>query len=294
MEINESNLDPIQPTLCKDIFIGPDYKVMKTKVKNQILDNFYKWLKKMGYDYEQVVQEIRLEGSSAGYQYTEVSDLDVSIISSIPDSEINKLWSILPNGEKLEGTQMDINYYLLRSDEHDTNEATPGIYDILNDKWLKEPSLENVKKRIPFSYIMEIVKFFTSGISNRLLELDSDKLELENLNKLTDAEIDKQEKEKLISLKETEIKADLDAIYVGYCMLKSLRHQAYAGAKKDDNGNEKIKSWYPIPLIMELKDTEKFDNPASSLSNLVYKGVEKTGVYNLMEKALQEREKYSK
>lgn len=285
--LNESTLDPIQKTRCKDLFIGPEYDTIKSSVKSQILDNLYNWLKKMGYDYEQVITSVRIEGSSIGFQYTPTSDIDVSIISSIPDNEIDKLWKLLPNGQCVKGTEMPINYYMLRSNETDTDKATTDIYDLLNDKFTKQTPLEEIKREIPYSYVIEIAKFFTAGIDDRINELEADKTELEFLKKLTDKEIKEEEKKDLIARKETEIKADLDSIYVAHCMLKSLRHQAY-GKKGEGDG------WYPIPIILELKDTEKFDDPNHSISNLVYKMIEQLGYFKKLEDLEKEREKLAK
>ena len=285
--LNESTLDPIQKTRCKDLFIGPGYETIKSSVKSQILDNLYNWLKKMGYDYEQVITSVRIEGSSIGFQYTPTSDIDVSIISSIPDNEIDKLWKLLPNGQCVKGTEMPINYYMLRSNETDTDKATTDIYDLLNDKFTKQTPLEEIKREIPYSYVIEVAKFFTAGIDDRINELEADKTELEFLKKLTDKEIKEEEKKDLIARKETEIKADLDSIYVAHCMLKSLRHQAY-GKKGEGDG------WYPIPIILELKDTEKFDDPNHSISNLVYKMIEQLGYFKKLEDLEKEREKLAK
>ena len=285
--LNESTLDPIQKTRCKDLFIGPEYETIKSSVKSQILDNLYNLLKKMGYDYEQVITSVRIEGSSIGFQYTPTSDIDVSIISSIPDNEIDKLWKLLPNGQCVKGTEMPINYYMLRSNETDTDKATTDIYDLLNDKFTKQTPLEEIKREIPYSYVIEVAKFFTAGIDDRINELEADKTELEFLKKLTDKEIKEEEKKDLIARKETEIKADLDSIYVAHCMLKSLRHQAY-GKKGEGDG------WYPIPIILELKDTEKFDDPNHSISNLVYKMIEQLGYFKKLEELEKEREKLAK
>lgn len=285
--LNESTLSPIQPTRCKDLFMGPNYEIIKSSVKNQILDNLYNWLKKMGYDYEKVITSVRIEGSSIGFQYEKTSDIDVSIISTIPDNEIDKLWKILPNGQNVKDTEMPINYYMLRSHETNTEKNTADIYDLLSDQWIKKTDVKDIKRKIPFNYVIEIAKFFTAGIDDRINELEADRAELEFLNKLTEKEIEKEEKEELISKKETEIKADLDAIYVAHCMLKSLRHQAF-GKKGEEDG------WYPIPIIMELKDTEKYDDPNNSVSNLVYKMIETLGYFKKLEEYEKEREKLLK
>lgn len=281
-EISESVIDPIQPTRCKDLFIAPEYQVLKSRVKNQILDILYKWLKKMGFDYEHVIREIRIEGSSIGFQYTPTSDIDVSVISDIPDEKISEIWKILPNGTNVDGTTMPINYYLLRSNETDTKDTTADIYDILNDKWLKQTPLEEVKKNIPYSYVIEVAKFFTAGVDDRINEYEADKNELEYLKSLTKIEISDDDKADLIARKETEIKSDLDAIYFAHCMLKAIRHQAF-GKKGVSEG------WYPV--IIDIKEPKEYDDPNSSLSNRCYKIIEKLGYFEKLEKYEKEREK---
>lgn len=285
--LTENILDPIQKTRCKDLFLAPNYEVIKTSVKNQILDNFYNWFKKMGYDYEKDITQIRIEGSSVGFQYGATSDVDVSIITTLKDSEIEKIRKLLPNGVNVKNTTMPINYYLLRVEEANAFNTTTDIYDLLSDTFIKKTPLSEIKRKVPFSYVIEVTKFFTSGVDNRINELEADKAELEFLEKLSDAEIEEEEKKKLIAQKETEIKADLDSLYVAHCMLKSLRHQAY-GKRTENDG------WYPIPVILELKDTEKYDDPNNSISNSVYKCVEKLGYFKKLEKYEKEREKYIK
>ena len=107
--LNENVLDPICKTRNPDLFIGPDYQVLQSKVKNQILDVIYKWLEKMGYDYEQVVRSIHIIGSSVGWQYTDTSDIDVSVETSIEPEKIKQIWKLLPNGQLLKNHP--INYY---------------------------------------------------------------------------------------------------------------------------------------------------------------------------------------
>lgn len=284
--INESTLDPIQETRCKDLFIGPEYKVLKSKVKNQILDILYKWLKKMGYDYEKVIKQIRIEGSSIGFQYTKTSDIDVSIISTLPNKEIDNIWKLLPNGQNVTGTTMPINYYMLRPGEEKSEDATQDMYDVLKDEWLKQSKFEEIKREVPFSYVIEIAKFFTAGVDDRINEYEADNTELKYLKSLTKAEIKPDEQKELIAQKEQEIKADLDSIYIAHCMLKSLRHQAYG--KKEQPGT----GWYPV--IIDIKEPEEFNDPNHSIANLVYKAIEKLGYFEKLEKYEYERDKLKK
>ena len=271
--LNENILDPVQETRCKDLFIGPDYQVLQTKVKNQILDPIYKWLEKMGYPYEEHVRSIHIIGSSVGWQYTNTSDIDVSIETDIDPAKIKQIWKLLPNGQLLK--EHPVNYYLT-SDLKDVSESE-NAYDVLKDVWVKKQNKEDIEKRVPFSYIMEITKFFLSGVDDRIQEYEADKLELDYLNSVSkDDGVDDQEKQKLIAQKETELKADLDSIYIAHLMLKGFRNQAFRDGHAAD-------------LIIDIKSKGN-----SSINNTIYKMVEKMGYFEKLEKYEKEREKLLK
>lgn len=272
-EILENVLDPITQTRCKDLFIGPDYQVLQTKVKNQILDPIYKWLEKMGYPYEEHVRSIHIIGSSVGWQYTNTSDIDVSIETDIDPAKIKQIWKLLPNGQLLK--EHPVNYYLT-SDLKDVSESE-NAYDVLKDVWVKKQNKEDIEKRVPFSYIMEITKFFLSGVDDRIQEYEADKVELDYLNSVSkDDGVDEQEKQKLIAQKETELKADLDSIYIAHLMLKGFRNQAFRDGHAAD-------------LIIDIKSKGN-----SSINNTIYKMVEKMGYFEKLEKYEKEREKLLK
>lgn len=271
--LNENILDPVTQTRCKDLFIGPDYQVLQTKVKNQILDPIYKWLEKMGYPYEEHVRSIHIIGSSVGWQYTNTSDIDVSIETDIDPAKIKQIWKLLPNGQLLK--EHPVNYYLT-SDLKDVSESE-NAYDVLKDVWVKKQNKEDIEKRVPFSYIMEITKFFLSGVDDRIQEYEADKVELDYLNSVSkDDGVDDQEKQKLIAQKETELKADLDSIYIAHLMLKGFRNQAFRDGHAAD-------------LIIDIKSKGN-----SSINNTIYKMVEKMGYFEKLEKYEKEREKLLK
>lgn len=271
--LNENILDPVTRTRCKDLFIGPDYQVLQTKVKNQILDPIYKWLEKMGYPYEEHVRSIHIIGSSVGWQYTNTSDIDVSIETDIDPAKIKQIWKLLPNGQLLK--EHPVNYYLT-SDLKDVSESE-NAYDVLKDVWVKKQNKEDIEKRVPFSYIMEITKFFLSGVDDRIQEYETDKVELDYLNSVSkDDGVNEQEKQKLIAQKETELKADLDSIYIAHLMLKGFRNQAFRDGHAAD-------------LIIDIKSKGN-----SSINNTIYKMVEKMGYFEKLEKYEKEREKLLK
>ena len=271
--LNENILDPVQETRCKDLFLGPDYQVLQTKVKNQILDPIYKWLEKMGYPYEEHVRSVHIIGSSVGWQYTNTSDVDVSIETDIDPAKIKQIWKLLPNGQLLK--EHPVNYYLT-SDLKDVTESE-NAYDVLKDTWIKKQSKDDLKKHIPFGYVVEITKFFLSGVDDRIQEYEADKLELDYLNSVSkDDGIDEQEKQNLIAEKESELKADLDAIYIAHQMLKAFRWQAFQGDR-------------PAELLIDVKTKAN-----GSINNLVYKMVEKMGYFEKLEKYEKERKKMLK
>lgn len=261
--LNENILDPVQETRCKDLFLSPDYQTLQSKVKSQILDPIYKWLEKYGYPYEEHVRSVHIIGSSVGWQYTDSSDIDVSIETDIPAETIKKIWKQLPNGNLL--GKHPINYYLT-SDLKDVSDSE-NAYNVLQDTWVKKQNKEELKKHIPFSYTMEIAKFFLSGVDDRIQEYETDKVELEYLKAAgKDDGISDEERNKLISLKENELKADLDAINVAHQMLKAFRWQAFQGNN-------------PTELIIDIKTKAN-----GSVNNLIYKCVEKMGYFDKLKK----------
>lgn len=264
MEILENVLDPVQATRCKELFIAPEYQTIQTKVKNQILDPIYNWLEKYGYPYEESVRSIHIIGSSVGWQYTELSDIDVSIETNIPPEKIKKIWMELPNGNLL--GKHPINYYLT-SDLKDVSESE-NAYDLLQDTWVKKQNKEELEKQTPFSYVMEIAKFFLSGVDDRFQEYETDKVELDYLKSLTKEDgIDEEETNRLIAQKEIELKADLDSIYIAHQMLKGFRNKAFRDGTPSD-------------LIIDIKT--KSGN--SSINNLIYKCCERMGYFEKLEK----------
>lgn len=269
--INENILDPIHKELCSDIFLK---EIMKGKVKSYILDTIYKWLQKMGYDERKVVKSIYLIGSSSGYQYTDGSDMDVSIEVDIPNDTVKKIWSLLPNGNNLPNTKHPVNYYLtINKDDVDRSKSA---YDILNDTWLKRENKDDEKKQIiPMGYAMEVAKFFFIGAENRINEYERDAQELEWLKKLNpeEHEITQQEIDEKVVLKETELRSDLDAIHVAYNIIKSFRKEAFDKKETD--------------LLLDIK----INNPNNSINNVLYKLCENTGLLDKLHYYEVERQK---
>lgn len=262
-ELKESILDPINDHLCSDIF--DDKMKMKEPVRNAITSTFIKWWKKMGFEESQIIR-FAMIGSSAGYQYSKSSDIDVNVQVNISESNFNEIWKMLPNGNNLLKTAHPINYYLI-TDDQGVKDAD-SAYDVLKDKWIKEPKKSEYKA--PYNYGLEIAKFFMYGIDNKIAELDRDiqdlKMYKEYLND-KDANIDKEQLNDMIAMKETEIKADLDSLGIAHHLARSFRQEAF------ENGYE------PKFLI-----TIKMKGPNESLNNVVYKILERYGYFDKITK----------
>ena len=270
MDLQENALDPINKTLSDDLFISGK-EVIKSQVKDFIIDNFLKWFEKIGHKKEEV-KGVYIIGSSIGYQYTDTSDIDITIDTDLKEEEIEKLIDILPNNNVLLKTKHPVNYYFKTLEQ--TKKDTDVIYDLYNDKWIKKSKKEETK--IPASYILEITKFFMSGIQDRLAELDRDKIELETFKNYSPEKLDVSQKEidELVSQKETEIKADLDALYVAYHIIRGFRKEAFG-----DEGE-----------ALEISIDINVKNPNYSINNLIYKTLEKFKYIEKLQEAKKERE----
>ena len=269
MDLTENALDPIEKTLSPDIFITGK-EIIKEKVKNYLMDTFLRWFIKMGYD-KKNIKSIYVIGSNVGYQYTEVSDLDVSVEVDLETEVVKKIWPLLPNGNIIPDTKHSANYYLT-VDKSDV-EQSDSAYDLQNDRWLKKPSKE--KNNVPFSYLTEIAKFFTAGLQNRMAEYEQDKYELEMFKKYSPEkeEFDKKEIDDLIAQKEIEIKADIDALRIAKHVIKAFRNEAF---REDD----------PFEISIDIK----VKKPNYSINNLVYKLLEGYGYFEKLSKIFDEVE----
>lgn len=277
MNLNENALDPIQKTRCQDIFIAPDKDIVKEKVKYFILDTFLKWFKKMGYGKEKI-KTMYLIGSSLGYQYTDTTDIDVHIEVDFSQEKADELGKLLPNGNILPDTKHPIQFYLTTNLKDVKN--SDNAYDLIKDKWLQKSDKDNIQ--VPVSQILEISKFFMAGIEDRLAEYKRDKKELEIYKSYSTEkqEITQKELDDLINNKENEIKADLDALFVGYHVIRGLRKEVFV------NGENNIDS----PDLEYLIDIQT-KKPNYSISNLIYKTLERFGYLETLHDVMEERKK---
>lgn len=270
--VNESVLDPVHKTLAKDVWTE-DQK-LKDKHREYIVNTLEEWLDKMEIGKEP--EQIAIVGSITTYQYSKYSDIDVNVVIDLSDEERKELIKYLPNETPLPGTNHPVNYYLAE-DAGENVRKKPSAYDVINDKWIKEPKLENIK--YPYSYVIEIAKFFMDGIDDRIAEYERDKIELElyrEYKKDKNVIISNEEAQKAIEQKSIEIKADLDALHVAHKLVKAFRKKAF----EDD---------YEPDFLIDIKSA----NRDFSINNLVYKSLERFGYLDKLNKFEKERDSYA-
>jgi len=151
------------------------------------------------------------------------------------------------------------------------NKKSGAIYDILKDKWIREPSVDKKKDVFNnFKAVTEIARFFILGVNAVIAEYEMDKQSL----KIYENYDDKDDEIRAVKEhKEFELKADLDCLYIAKHILKSLRKEAYTSDK-----------------LLKIKTDIKVKDSDTSINNLIYKYVEKLGYFDKLEKILKERE----
>lgn len=269
--LNESVLDPIHKTRCRKIFDNND--IMLPAVKKQIVDNFEDWKSKCGKDFK--VMHIYQIGSSSGFQYTDTSDIDVSVVTDLDEPTRQELVATLPNGKLVDGTQMPINYYFNSPGNPFNLKNAENCYDVLNGTWIKK--VPSSKLVIPYSYLLELAKFFMNSLDLTFSQLERDKQEYLQDKALDPNEVDISEKEKKEAMdkKIVDIKADLDSLRMGNHVIRGFLHEVYY-----ENGESAVP---PFQLTITMPTV---DDPRLSVNNLVYKILEKYGYRERIDKTI--------
>jgi hypothetical protein len=120
---------------------------IKEKIKNRLIEISYLWMKEADLP-ENIIEDIVLTGSFAGYNYTEFSDIDIHIIIDKDKLGCEELIDdFLFDKKKIFGEKhnitidgSDVEVYA-----QDINEKIPkneAVYSLLNNKWIIEPSKE--------------------------------------------------------------------------------------------------------------------------------------------------------
>lgn len=124
---------------------------LKPEVKDKIIEIVAEFLKEFSkVEVELEVQDVILTGSNASYNYTKDSDLDIHIIADTSNIEDTlKLHKVIYDAYKsnfnrkfeIELNSVPVELYV---ETQDTPLVSNGIYSVLEDEWVKEPTKDTI------------------------------------------------------------------------------------------------------------------------------------------------------
>lgn len=266
MDLKESILDIPRKDYCGNIL--NDNGKMKDEVLSQIKDTINLWKEQINFDFK--IKGIEAKGSLLSKRYNNTSDLDVSILTNMTEDQVNEVYSILPKGENIKGTEHPIDFYLLGENDKVEEKNLDNIYDVMNNKWIKRT--EEYENEIPTDYLIQVCNFYINGCVIALNNYKNDKTLLEYYKSLDPEshDISKEEKVSIIEDKKRDLKADLDSLRIALHMITSFRTEAYEEA--------------PFNINIEIKS----DNPHNSINEQLAKILEKFGIREELRDAVDE------
>jgi len=139
--------DQLNPTIW-DNPDNPSDAVMKEEIRLQLIEIANKFIEFLGYDI--FVQDITMTGSLSNYNWSKFSDIDLHIMYDFNESgqekelyqDLFKLKKTLFNSTH----DITVKGYEVELYVQDTNEPhiSTGVYSVLFNEWLVEPSKEEV------------------------------------------------------------------------------------------------------------------------------------------------------
>lgn len=272
--IRESALDPIQKTRNREIF-GPGDD-LQGSVRDFIVDTFEEW--KDNYDTDFDIKNIYFIGSSAGFQYTTTSDIDINVETTLTQEEKKQALKLLPNGNMLPGTTHPVNYFLFADDEEFEKNNSIDIYDVLNDEWVKKSDQDDLE--VPFQYLADMSSFFMNAIDLAISDYKRDALEFEQVTKLNidDVVTDAHDKEEQVNRIRMNLMSDLDALKMARHVVRSFLHEAY----EDE------------PFSIQIEYSAEGASPQKSVNALIYKMLERYGYRYTLDNTIKEIEELLK
>jgi len=126
--LKESIID--QPQIEKNPYVWQD-----NKLNPQIKDKILEILKDKNIDFK----EVYIIGSITGTQYTEESDIDITVFSNVPIEELKKYRKIFKiiNSRTYFGV-FPLNYFFRNDKIENVIKISDAIYDLIKNKWIKK------------------------------------------------------------------------------------------------------------------------------------------------------------
>ena len=161
----------IKKELNQSIWDGEKLNMLVRERLLKIADDFVKDLEIVERD---EVEDIRLTGSLANYNYTSYSDIDLHVIVDFQklSADAKFIESFFKNKRTIWNEQHDItikgfDVELYVEDDNEEHHST-GIYSVLNDQWFKKP--KPTKKKIDKKAVLKKAKDITGRFKDLVEE----------------------------------------------------------------------------------------------------------------------------
>lgn len=214
--------DELNPTIWENPDSPSDAK-MKDEIRLRLIEIADKFVEFLGYDI--FVQDITMTGSLANYNWSEFSDIDLHIMYDFNESGPEK--ELFQDLFKLKKTlfnsthDITVKGYEVELYVQDTNEPhiSTGVYSVLFDEWVVEPSKEEVE--LNHKIIKDKVEQWQDMIDTVIEDIEEGGEDLEQSNE----KIDKL-KDRLKKYRQSGLETDGEYSYENL-VFKFLRRNGY-------------------------------------------------------------------
>ena len=245
IDIPKHSLDPTVFETANEV----SEPIMHPSIKKQIIQGIQDFERLM------IVNRCYVVGSILTKAYTSESDIDVNLEvnrEEIDDLMEVKLLAVLKtvNGKLATGTTHPINYYILMAGDVDES-SFDGMYDVMNEKWLKVP------KDLPCNVADYMNNFekMVSAIDLTMAQLKRDIIDFTQLSKYTKEDITNIKE--IASKKLEEITTKVEALVDIKSMIKNKRKGVFKRPMTPQE-IEKFKSKNYLPENIVYKLLQKY------------------------------------
>lgn len=233
VKVDESLLEAIEIHKQLNPKLWDKNKKLKREVRNKILKIVETFKKQLRDDeIKIIIEDIKIVGSNCSYNYSKDSDLDIHIVSNTEKlkNEDNLYPIIYDNYKSIFNNKYELNFYgipveiyvetsdtILKEDRKPSALRSCGAYSVLEDKWIKEPVVENIPE-----------------IDTKKVDAEVDKW-VNKINKIKEkASIKEIEKlfEELYKMRRKSLDQDGE-FGLGNLIFKELRNNSYLDDLKD-------------------------------------------------------------
>lgn len=271
-----SIIDYPKETLCHCIWDSTNKPpVLKTEIRQKILSDLFKVLQSNFKDYKEWLSEVTLTGSIVTNQYVCGSDVDVNVsidfdlfrkangVLTKPVSNDLELRKLIRNKvHKLNGFDVigehSVRYFII---EKGKRLESDFIFDLLNNKWIKEPVLVDIDfdPDKEFSKAKTKALDIVSSIVSCLLET---KVDIVDFLRLKNADKDVLESKRNICI-------DIEKLNNFRIYLKQLRHVRFEDGKEQILCYGFSKNWDFNNIVFKYVEKYGFKKPLEVLKALL-------------------------